>query len=162
MLCFVSVLYSKVLQAKLHIMLMNMASVHAEWLVGESGRSVRKPLCHELVRLLDTVVAGSLPICASVSVCASVCLPACPPVCLPACLPTCLSACLSVCLAVCLSACLSVCLPACLPVCQTGWWALMIRLIDSKHILCNTCFIVLIAPWGHWSPTGSLHDHIPA
>lgn len=29
----------------------------ADWLVGESGRTVRKPLCHELVRLLDTLVA---------------------------------------------------------------------------------------------------------
>jgi len=32
---------------------------NADWLVGESGRTVRKPLCHELVRLLDTLVAGN-------------------------------------------------------------------------------------------------------
>ena len=30
----------------------------AEWLVGESGRTIRKPLCHELVKLLDALVAG--------------------------------------------------------------------------------------------------------
>lgn len=30
----------------------------AEWLVGESGRTVRVPLCHELVKLLDALVAG--------------------------------------------------------------------------------------------------------
>lgn len=33
---------------------------NADWLVGESGKTVRKPLCHELVRLLDTLVAGNL------------------------------------------------------------------------------------------------------
>ncbi|DBB07164.1 TPA: hypothetical protein ACH3X1_011734 [Trebouxia sp. C0004] len=32
----------------------------ADWLVGESGRAVRKPLCHELVRLLDTLVADDV------------------------------------------------------------------------------------------------------
>ena len=79
-------------------MLKNMASVHAEWLVGESGRSVRKPLCHELVRLLDTVVAGlTLPThLFIVSACLSYCLPACLPACLRTCPPVCLSVCLSV------------------------------------------------------------------
>ncbi len=32
---------------------------HADWIVGESGKTVRKPLCHELVRLLDALVAGN-------------------------------------------------------------------------------------------------------
>ncbi len=32
---------------------------NADWIVGESGKTVRKPLCHELVRLLDTLVAGN-------------------------------------------------------------------------------------------------------
>ena len=33
----------------------------ADWLVGESGRTIRKPLCHELVKLLDALVAGECP-----------------------------------------------------------------------------------------------------
>ncbi|KAL3145629.1 hypothetical protein ABBQ32_003173 [Trebouxia sp. C0010 RCD-2024] len=32
----------------------------ADWLVGESGRTVRKPLCHELVRLIDALVADDV------------------------------------------------------------------------------------------------------
>ncbi|KAL0045149.1 hypothetical protein WJX82_010101 [Trebouxia sp. C0006] len=32
----------------------------ADWIVGESGKTVRKPLCHELVRLLDTLVADNV------------------------------------------------------------------------------------------------------
>ena len=88
---------------QLHTLWKTLALVRAEWLVGESGRSVRKPLCHELVRLLDTVVAGCLPICLVVGVCLSYCLPACLP-----------AVCLSVCLSVCLPACLRAYLPACL------------------------------------------------
>ena len=46
----------------LHRTATNPENLAAEWLVGESGQTIRKPLCHELVKLMDTLVAGDTPL----------------------------------------------------------------------------------------------------